>query len=159
MGMDVYGKKPKSTRGEYFRNNVWWWHPLWDYCCFIDDQLSEKVPHGHYNSGDGLDAINSRQLGMLLQQSIESGVAKGYVEEFNRQKAQAPDQTCWCILYGSVAEEKDGNSTNHSDPNPECNICHGSGIQESRTRSYYIDVENIRDFSVFCIDSGGFEIC
>jgi hypothetical protein len=28
MGMDVYGKEPKSDKGEYFRNNVWWWRPL-----------------------------------------------------------------------------------------------------------------------------------
>ncbi|QOR55575.1 MAG: hypothetical protein UMS36scaffold28_65 [Phage 59_13] len=29
MGMDVYGVKPKSKQGEYFRNNVWSWRPLW----------------------------------------------------------------------------------------------------------------------------------
>ena len=30
MGMDVYGTKPKNETGEYFRANVWYWHPLWD---------------------------------------------------------------------------------------------------------------------------------
>ena len=32
MGMDVIGLKPTSKEGEYFRNNVWWWGPLADYC-------------------------------------------------------------------------------------------------------------------------------
>ena len=38
MGMDVYGIAPTSERGEYFRNNVWWWRPLWDYCCEVDSE-------------------------------------------------------------------------------------------------------------------------
>ena len=28
MGFDIYGVAAKSERGEYFRNNVWWWRPL-----------------------------------------------------------------------------------------------------------------------------------
>ena len=31
MGMDVYGERPRTNKGEYFRNNVWWWRPLWNY--------------------------------------------------------------------------------------------------------------------------------
>ena len=27
MGMDVYGLEPRKEKGEYFRNNVWWWRP------------------------------------------------------------------------------------------------------------------------------------
>jgi hypothetical protein len=32
MGMDVFGKAPTRKVGEYFRSNVWYWHPLWHYC-------------------------------------------------------------------------------------------------------------------------------
>jgi hypothetical protein len=31
MGFDVYGKSARSEKGEYFRNNVWWWRPLAEY--------------------------------------------------------------------------------------------------------------------------------
>jgi hypothetical protein len=31
MGMDVYGKAPTVEEGKYFRNNLWWWRPLWTY--------------------------------------------------------------------------------------------------------------------------------
>ena len=35
MGMDVFGKNPTDEKGAYFRNNVWFWHPLWDYCLHL----------------------------------------------------------------------------------------------------------------------------
>jgi len=28
MGFDIYGSSPKSEKGKYFRNSVWWWRPL-----------------------------------------------------------------------------------------------------------------------------------
>jgi hypothetical protein len=28
MGFDVYGKAPTAREGEYFRRNIWGWHPL-----------------------------------------------------------------------------------------------------------------------------------
>jgi len=32
MGFDLYSTgNHKSQKGEYFRNNVWWWRPLWDW--------------------------------------------------------------------------------------------------------------------------------
>ena len=39
--------------GSYFRNNVWWWRPLWDCICNIcSDILSDKdMTKGEYNEG------------------------------------------------------------------------------------------------------------
>ena len=42
MGMDVYGKKPKGEKGDYFRNNVWWWRPLWQYCASSAPELIDE---------------------------------------------------------------------------------------------------------------------
>ena len=42
MGMDVFGLAPKEEKGEYFRNNVWWWRPLWDFVAQIDELYSEE---------------------------------------------------------------------------------------------------------------------
>ena len=28
MGMDVYGNKPRCSKGEYFRASVWSWRPI-----------------------------------------------------------------------------------------------------------------------------------
>ena len=46
MGFDLVGQN-----GQGFRNNVWWWRPLWDYVCEHCD-LSEKAKQsGNYNDG------------------------------------------------------------------------------------------------------------
>ena len=42
MGMDVFGLEPRKEKGEYFRNNVWWWRPLWDFVAHIDELYSEE---------------------------------------------------------------------------------------------------------------------
>ena len=42
MGMDVYGIAPEKEWGEYFRSNVWWWRPLWDYTAEIDRFYAEQ---------------------------------------------------------------------------------------------------------------------
>lgn len=44
MGMDVYGRKPSSEAGEYFRANVWSWRPI--HILIIElcaDLLTEKT--------------------------------------------------------------------------------------------------------------------
>ena len=97
MGMDVYGLKPKSKVGEYFRNNVWWWHPLWDYCCFVDNSLIEKVPNAHCNDGDGLNAIDSRKLGFLIKDTVENGSAENYIPSYNEYLESLPEESCHCI--------------------------------------------------------------
>ena len=40
MGMDVYGENPKNEKGEYFRNNVWWWRPLGDFVCSNYEEIA-----------------------------------------------------------------------------------------------------------------------
>jgi len=52
MGMDVYGIAPIAEVGKYFRNNIWWWHPLWNYVQEVAPHLTEGV-NGHFNDGDG----------------------------------------------------------------------------------------------------------
>ncbi len=55
MGMDVYGRKPSSEAGKYFRANVWSWRPIhaliYELC---SDRLNDETLEGmNYNSGAG----------------------------------------------------------------------------------------------------------
>lgn len=56
MGMDIYGLKPKSTEGDYFRANLWGWRPI-HFLCDRAIELSclkiDTVGWGH-NGGYGL---------------------------------------------------------------------------------------------------------
>lgn len=156
MGMDVFGLKPKTKRGEYFRNNVWWWHPLWDYCCTIDETLKERVPEGHTNSGDGLNAKDSLQLALKLQEEITSGRALQYVEQYEAERLALPKQPCkYCDENGERQWEK-------QDGTPyklQCNACRGTKMVDHWDASYPMDIENIKEFSEFLLDCGGFQIC
>lgn len=157
MGMDVYGKKPKTEKGNYFRNNVWWWHPLWDYCCYVNKTLDQLVPHGHSNSGDGLDDVAARQLGFNLLESIKQGVAEAYITAFNQNKEELPLDPCFCTkpTYNFQTGER---GEAQQQPSQTCKVCNGEGLMKPWNANYFIDEENIREFAEFCIDSGGFEI-
>lgn len=165
MGMDVYGLKPKTSKGEYFRNNVWWWHPLWDYCTYISPELTSKVQDGHSNSGDGLNAVDSRKLGFAIQDSVENGKAEEYVNEYYEVIHQLPDEKCFCVkknifeaftVSGPIPFPVE---VGDKEPNPECQTCKGTGMQRNWNSNYHINVTNIQQFSEFLIDCGGFQIC
>lgn len=82
MGMDVYGRDAKSEKGKYFRNNVWWWHPLWDYCLSQYPTVTQGCKQGHTNDGDGLSAGNSKKLAKLIKRDLENGRAQKYADAY-----------------------------------------------------------------------------
>lgn len=106
MGMDVYGKAPTSKRGKYFRNNVWWWRPLWDYC-LETVPVARKVENGHSNDGDGLDAADAKQLGLALLKEIGEGRTETHSRSRAAKLAKLPRERCW--------------------------ICHGTGVRKNST--------------------------
>ena len=46
-----------AVPGHYFRNNVWWWRPLWEFVCLsCDDILDEDdINKGCHNGGEEID--------------------------------------------------------------------------------------------------------
>ena len=84
-------KYNEANPGIYFRNNCWWWRPLWDFCHHIAPELINEEIHssGHYNDGEGLDSDDAAKLGVKLMTTIEDGTAEHYqkeVELINEQK-------------------------------------------------------------------------
>ena len=41
----------------------------------------------------------------------------------------------------------------------DCKRCDGTGKTENFNKSYPFDLDNVREFAEFCLQSGGFEIC
>jgi len=171
MGMDVYGKNPTSEVGSYFRNNVWWWHPLWQYCEEVAPELCEKVD-GHTNSGDGLDAEEAKLLGKALMQTIADGHAFAYQKSYYEFLASLERKPCSLCGATGIRTDEVGISMGMHDKelSPEvqtltgrdfgwCNGCDGTGSQENFLTNYPFSVDNVKEFAEFAIDSGGFEIC
>ena len=150
MGMDVYGKNPKNETGEYFRNNVWWWRPLWEYCLTTHPKITSKVKDGHSNSGDGLDASDAKKLALFIQKDIDSGFAKKYQIERQKFLDNLPDEDCtYCKATGV---------RNDTYVQGECNVCNGKGKVRPWATAYPFDVENLQEFQRFLDNCGGFQI-
>lgn len=156
MGMDVYGKAPVSEKGEYFRNNIWWWHPLWDYCLSVMPGLAEAVPDGHSNGGDGLKTgIEARQLADVLRAEVESGRTAEYATRRNAYLESLPLELC--RICNGTGQRPDG-LYGVTWTETGCNGCNDTGKVKNFALSYAFDVENVMEFIEFLNDCGGFEI-
>ena len=137
--------------GHYFRNNCWWWRPLWNYCHnvapdLIDEKLFEDC---HSNSGAGLDDKGAKKLGQLLLQEINNGNTIRYQAEYQQWIDDLPDDDCMRC-----------NNNNHGhNKKKECTNCDKTGKTKNWNKSYPFDIDNVREFAEFCLQSGGFRIC
>ena len=174
MGMDVFGKNPKSEKGEYFRNNVWYWRPLWDYCCVVGSEvITDAVAEGCcYNDGVGLGAKDSARLSEILFQELWEGRTADFEKRHNEWLASLPRENC--ELCGATGIRTDVIGTDMGQPTRElspevqiltgrthgwCNGCDGVGTRESFGMNYPFSIDNVREFAEFLAECGGFEVC
>lgn len=171
MGMDVYGKNPSSEKGTYFRNNIWCWRPLWDYCVEVAPELCSDLS-GHTNDGDGLDEDGANMLAHILSDELWTGNTLAYQQKHADYVASLPRQDC--TNCGATGIRTDSVGVNMGQPDREldieiqiltgrthgwCNGCNGVGTQEHWEGSYPFSIENVANFADFLSYSGGFSIC
>jgi DnaJ-class molecular chaperone len=150
MGFDVYGKAARSEKGEYFRNNVWWWRPLAEYVLGSVEMSQEEQEEWHSNSGQKVSAKTASRIADRLCALIASGETAQYQERYEAELAALPLETCeLCRGTGRRNDEF---------AKGECNGCDGKGQRQAWATHYPFSVENVKDFADFCRDSGGFEI-
>lgn len=158
MGMDVIGKEPSAEVGEYFRNNVWWWHPLWDYVLEIAPWVGDCVEYGHSNDGDGLDGEDSVRLARILTEELNAGRTATYEAGYMTDLAALPDEECWLCSGTGVRRDKIGKQLGMVERG-WCNGCDGRGAVRPFAGHYPFSAENIVEFRDFLAACGGFEIC
>ncbi|WP_313024460.1 hypothetical protein [Pseudomonas lopnurensis] len=154
MGMDVFGQSPVSERGEYFRNNIWWWHPLWEYCERLAPDLIPSNNLGHSNDGWGLDGPASLELANRLAAALATGAVEQYANDYAGLLAAFPDEPC-TTCTGKRAEPPHTGTGTGTLP---CNGCEGSGRRPRFETHYPFSAENVREFEAFLRDCGGFSI-
>ena len=133
MGFDLTGIKAKNTKGEYFRNNVWYWRRLWEFvemtCSTI---LSEEdIIKGNFNDGHKITAKKADQMVIILKKSIKDGFAKKYSDHVSEE----------------IKIAKANNKT-HKMGDPKHNW----------NESYPFTIINLKEFITFVENSGGFRI-
>jgi hypothetical protein len=171
MGMDVIGKAPANETGEYFRNNVWYWKPLWNYCEVVAPELTKSVS-GYTNDGDGLQAKESELLARLLLNEIESGRTVSYEAEYRKEQSELPLVDCELCHATGIRGADSPHGIDQSDKELSlehqalygrthgwCNGCDGAGNKPHFGTQYPFSVENVKEFAEFLQYSGGFSIC
>ena len=75
MGFDLTGINAKNKKGEYFRNNCWYWRPLWDFATNVTMDLKnpQKLEHkGFTNDGYKVNKTEHKALVKGLKWAIET---------------------------------------------------------------------------------------
>jgi len=127
MGFDLSGMNPNLTRqepelppfpertdkdwekyhdwqeencGTYFRNNVWWWRPLWNFVSSVcEDILTEKdIESGSYNDGHKISKTKAGKMAKRLYGLIEDNTAKKY-EALYKEELDSLEQDDWDKSY------------------------------------------------------------
>ena len=155
MGMDVYGRKPKNEQGEYFRANVWYWHPLWDCLHQLHPVICDKCESPHDNSGDGLNARDSLALSKLLKKDLEKGTIEEYISQYDAHMNSLPLEDCKACDGHGVRDWDQEDGTIKVE---QCNNCKGTLKVKSFSTWYHIDLELMKEFQVFLENCGGFNI-
>lgn len=165
MGMDVYGKAPRSEAGAYFRNSVWGWHPLAEFLLTTYPDLTATCEYWHSNDGDGLDDVRATALGAALEADLASGKVAEYARRYEVEQAALPDEECKLCHGTGVRTDEVGVKYGYDKPRDEatgtggCNGCRGAGWVEAWDKNYPFDLENVTAFAQFLRDCGGFAIC
>ena len=123
----------KLNCGIYFRNNCWWWRPLWNFVCenckgiLSDDQMES----GNYNDGVEITSQQAKEIGETISMLDKAGVLEEYELKYETERAQAEENN-----KGKKVGDEDYNWAS----------------------SYPFNADNVRRFGKFATESGGFEI-
>ena len=84
----------EANDGAYFRNNVWWWRPLWSFVCSIcDNILTEKdMEKGGWNDGHKISKTKSKKIASRIRSHIKDGQVKDYESYYTKKIAQLDDK-------------------------------------------------------------------
>ena len=183
MGMDVYGVNPQTKTepptepeaeygsdewsayfearrkweqenpGTYFRNNVWYWRPLWDYVNALCNDILTEDDHrsGHNNDGHLIDADKCEAIANRLALELLNGGVTKFKDDRQKYLDELPLVKCSCC-------EGTGKGAHYSEGKDTCHVCKGTGKQKDFATQYPFEEDNVREFHSFVKNCGGFEI-
>ena len=79
-----------ANEGAYFRNNVWFWRPLWNFvtgCC--DNILTERdVEQGYFNDGHKICKTKAKRIASRLRRYLKNGHISAYEAWYSKEISQ-----------------------------------------------------------------------
>jgi len=154
-----------SQSGTYFRNNVWWWRPLADYVLTHTKVIPEnEQEHWGYNDCYEVSQENAEMISQQLDHLIKSGHCKAYEDQFekNRKIIERHNDKIEKQLdkFCKEVEKKLGKSNLAPNEFPTEDKKKWDKIYDKKNfnGNYPFSVDNVKEFSDFCKNSGGFTI-
>ena len=156
--------------GVYFRNNVWFWRPLWNYVYDTTDVLTDEDHRlGHENSCHKITEEKAVRIGKELLANIKDAEAKEAAYKKDREPRMKFNKLCEKaadFLYEEIVDKTDGKITCPGDMkiHDPANykrwtvLSHFGGDLQFSETSYPFSAANVKEFANFCLNSGGFEI-
>jgi len=142
--MDVYGRKPTAPEGEYFRRNIWSWHPLAELCLELAPEECRPCKFWHTNDGKGLNAKQSLRLAERLEALVSDGTVAAYVAQRNaRQEVHAAEEQFPPSLVAYIVQREAQRLL---------------GPEYERGFQGPLDLDDVTEFISFLRASGGFRI-
>ena len=92
-----YNEHEEANPGIYFRNNVWWWRPLWGFVAkHCNDILDDNdIERGHYNDGHEYSEEKAKKIAARLQKLVDDGTVKkeeDEITEANKKMGESEDR-------------------------------------------------------------------
>ena len=90
----------ESTEGAYFRNNVWWWRPLWEFISGIcsDILTKEDIRMGGFNDGHKIGKTKARRIAARIRRCLKDEYADVYDSWYAMKQKNLPDDD-WSKNY------------------------------------------------------------
>jgi len=167
MGFDLYSLgNHKSSNGEYFRNNVWWWRRLADFVCEHTGCVEEKdKAEWQMNSGHRVSGDLAKQIANQLRTLIKNGTVEKAIKEVEEEtkKAETNNKQVDKLhqMLRSKVEQEVGKTNLAPADYPAEDHDTWEWIQKKYNygSSYPFTKENVENFIEFCEESNGFTIC
>lgn len=142
--------------GIYFRNNVWFWRPLWSYVCAVceDVMTNEEQLAGTDNSGNEVSESTVERMveKLVIEIALENHIK--HEKEYKKQISELPKEECnTCEGTGKRREAPEVGAGDI-----KCNGCDGKGEKESWATHYPFSAENVEAFVNFLSESGGIQV-
>ena len=167
MGFDLYGQEPKNKFGEYFRQNVWGWRPIWEYVCTHHaDSLDQKtLEMGNYNEGHIVSKQQATTLANKIHVDLQDGTVSDFVKMVEDSVKKAKEHNEKLEFHFELLKQEAIEISGNSNIAP-VNYPNGLDGQwkflmslRDRKENYPTRIDDILAFQLFCKYSGGFSIC
>ena len=158
-------EKYQNQKGACFRNNVWWWRPLADYVIKFTKVVSEKdEKFWHTNDSHLVDEDHAEQIAKQLDHLIKSGHTSKFAKFYEKRRKglvkhnelveKCLDSFEKLIKYQACKDDLIPRDFSTQDKLMWDKLWD----KKQNDASYPFSVENVKRFSEFCKNSGGFTI-